>query len=437
MSLNNRPLVASFVLFVSILVGATFLLGSVESLTTAQRLGFIPLPYYLLGFVFCLSLLLNRSRELGVAMALLIIYFCIQKELQLPLEEVRPASVYFLLSAMAPIGFVLLALIPEQRSRDFWGIASFIIAPLFAVIGMRILDASLSNEFDKLDAEAVNAGLINDSAVNNSENLELGLSQVWLTRADIPTIISSEGFALFISCLIFCILIFFWRRTLSQLALTFCLGFSFITLNLLYVPMISTVMIIAGGLTLLSSLATHVFGMLYQDELTGIPNRKALNKAVASVREGDVVVMADIDRFKKINDTYGHDTGDEILKLVASLLIKTKYARVFRYGGEEFSLIFKKSSADEVAEALNKTRQAISDYEFIARSSGKRLAFSSKSNLPENERTPINTSISMGAVTLLKGESPTDALIRADEQLYKAKKGGRNKVYVNFDEAVL
>jgi GGDEF domain-containing protein len=81
--------------------------------------------------------------------------------------------------------------------------------------------------------------------------------------------------------------------------------------------------------------------LAYRDELTALPSRRALNQLSLSLSRKYTLAMLDIDHFKKFNDTYGHDIGDQVLKLVASKLAKVKNGgKVFRYGGEEFTVVF-------------------------------------------------------------------------------------------------
>jgi len=410
MSFVIKPIVTPLLVPTAILVLSVFLLPFAVDIEPAQKLGLIQLPYYLLALVSGLGLLLNRTREAGAAMFLVIVYFCIQQELQSPLEQIRPGSVYFLLCLFVPVGIAILSVLPERRSLEFWGVASLLLAPILLVIGMRVLDQTL-----------ISGG---------------GLNEIWLPRSGEQTILSDQAFYLFVFATAFCLVAYLIRRDRAQAGLLFSMVFAFATLNWLHLSMISTVMMLSAGIALFFGVISSLLQMLYQDELTGLADRKALNKALATLREGDVLVMADIDKFKNLNDTHGHDTGDEVLKLVAALLGETKErAKAYRYGGEEFTLLFKGRDTKKTVSALEDIREKIAAYPIHIRAREQR---------PKNAKTgaayrtdkpnkkAIRTSISMGAVVLRGGEHPTEALKRADKQLYKAKKSGRNCVCSDF-----
>ena len=97
--------------------------------------------------------------------------------------------------------------------------------------------------------------------------------------------------------------------------------------------------------------AVYVFREIYQvsyiDPLTELPSRRALLEEASKLTGGYVVAMADSDHFKKFNDKYGHDVGDDVLAFVASILRQNVRGSVFRYGGEEFTMLFRKGSLDE------------------------------------------------------------------------------------------
>lgn len=414
MNFAVKPIITPLLIPSAILLLSVLMLPMAAELQPAQRLGLVQLPYYLLALVAVLGLLLNRCREAGAAMFLVILYYCIQTELQSPLEQVRPGSVYFLLSLFVPIGIAVLSLLPEKRSVEFWGVAALSFAPLLLVIGARVLDQAMLTE--------------------------TGLNQIWLPRADAPTILSAEGFYLFAAAILCSLVAYFVRRGVAQAGLVFSLVFAFATLNWLHLSMISTVMILAGGLALFSGVISSLLHMLYQDELTGLANRKALNKAMATLNEGDILVMADIDKFKNLNDSHGHDTGDEVLKLVAAILNETgERAKVYRYGGEEFTLLFKGRDPDRALDAMQEIRKRIAAYPIVIRAHEQRPKRKPKQadkgaayQEAKIVKKTIRTSISMGAVTLRQDEHMAEALKRADQQLYKAKKAGRNCVCSDF-----
>lgn len=150
------------------------------------------------------------------------------------------------------------------------------------------------------------------------------------------------------------------------------------------------------------------------DPLTGLHNRSGWNELAPSVlSEGArrcrlvFVLFLDIDRFKLVNDVYGHAAGDEVLKALSGLLMRLSPARsvAARLGGEEFVVVVPVSTATEVAEFAERIRGRFADLE------AKR-----------------GITVSIGIAKLRAGETLGTAMKRADEALYMAKQGGRNRV---------
>ncbi|MDQ8754932.1 GGDEF domain-containing protein [Sphingosinicella sp. LHD-64] len=160
-----------------------------------------------------------------------------------------------------------------------------------------------------------------------------------------------------------------------------------------------------------------------QDYLTGLPNRRAF-EAVLKTREKVAreqgtplaIVFCDLDHFKAINDTYGHDTGDRVLQFVANLFaqISRNACHVARHGGEEFAMLLD-ASADEAAQIIDDARDDLANRKLVNRDDGERLA-------------PV--SFSAGIAEVLAYADGRAALKAADEALYRAKQDGRNRVYI-------
>ena len=116
----------------------------------------------------------------------------------------------------------------------------------------------------------------------------------------------------------------------------------------------------AAGVILVISTIEASFSMAYTDELTGLPGRRSLNENLLNLGKKYTIAMIDVDHFKKFNDTYGHKTGDQVLKMIASRLGKISGgARTFRYGGEEFTAIFAGKSVEDALSHVEGFRKAI------------------------------------------------------------------------------
>ena len=103
-----------------------------------------------------------------------------------------------------------------------------------------------------------------------------------------------------------------------------------------------------AGLILVFAVLEHGYDIAYRDELTGLPGRRAFNNVMEQLGGTYAMAMCDVDHFKRFNDTYGHDVGDQVLRMVASKLSQVGGGgRAFRYGGEEFLVVFRGRSATE------------------------------------------------------------------------------------------
>jgi diguanylate cyclase (GGDEF)-like protein len=157
------------------------------------------------------------------------------------------------------------------------------------------------------------------------------------------------------------------------------------------------------------------------DPLTNIYNRRFLNDYALKeiyrsrrTKRNFMTVMLDVDDFKRINDTYGHLSGDMILKHLAGFLVKNLRASdvIGRYGGEEFLIIMPETSKDNAFLVVDRLRSSIAAEEM---------------QVLHGERVRITVSVG-GAVFPEDGTSSEDLLVRADERLYKAKREGKNRV---------
>lgn len=157
--------------------------------------------------------------------------------------------------------------------------------------------------------------------------------------------------------------------------------------------------------------------MAYLDDMTRLPGRRALNEKLVGLPKQYALAMVDVDHFKKFNDTYGHDMGDKVLKSVANQLKRySSPGRAFRYGGEEFTVVFRHDRVDEVLEVLELVRENIQETLVQVLEPKKK------------REIEVNVTVSIGVAFADIGELPDSVLKRADEALYRSKKKGRNLV---------
>src|SRR5713226_2278266 len=128
-----------------------------------------------------------------------------------------------------------------------------------------------------------------------------------------------------------------------------------------------------AALVLASSIVENSYSLAYQDELTGLASRRSFNDALLRLKPPYAIAAVDIDHFKRINDSFGHDTGDQVLRLVASRLARVSGGgEAFRVGGEEFTILFPGKTVQQVLDYIELLRLNIENSSFRIRSGDER-----------------------------------------------------------------
>ncbi len=183
----------------------------------------------------------------------------------------------------------------------------------------------------------------------------------------------------------------------------------------------------AAGLGFGYAVIQGSWSMAYLDELTGLPGRRALEEQMRQLGGRYAIAMVDVDHFKHFNDRYGHDVGDQVLRFVASRLQRTTLVgKPFRYGGEEFCLLYGSRDLSQVKEELEQVRADIESCRFDLRQGGRR---NEDTGSGEANTDMLSITVSIGAAQ--HGEhldEPWTVLKAADKALYDAKHAGRNRV---------
>ncbi|MGD2217156.1 MAG: GGDEF domain-containing protein [Gemmatimonadales bacterium] len=210
-----------------------------------------------------------------------------------------------------------------------------------------------------------------------------------------------------------------WAVVAACLALTAASG-----------SLVSTFYLMAGGLILGLSVMETGYRMAYRDELTGLPSRRALPDALAALRNRFSIAMVDIDHFKKFNDKHGHDVGDQVLRMVAAKLSRVSGGgRAYRYGGEEFAVVFPGKSRDDVVPDLEELRSTIEDAAFTVRGRRRRRSKSKNRKRRSPSKKKLTVTVSIGVAERNGNYTTPDKVLKAaDKALYKAKRAGRNRV---------
>ncbi len=191
----------------------------------------------------------------------------------------------------------------------------------------------------------------------------------------------------------------------------------------------SQVYLAAAGLILGAAVVESSFRLAYRDALTRLPSRRALEEALGKLGEEYVIAMVDVDHFKKFNDTHGHNAGDQVLRMVASRLERVGGGgRAFRYGGEEFTLLFPDKRLKETLPELEAVREAVAETRFLLRAPDRPKKKPRKLRASGVQKE-ARVTVSMGAAEPRgRHPSPADVMGAADKALYRAKEAGRNRV---------
>jgi diguanylate cyclase len=161
------------------------------------------------------------------------------------------------------------------------------------------------------------------------------------------------------------------------------------------------------------------------DSLTGVANRKRFDESMRrGRRDADVkgeafsLILCDIDHFKRFNDTWGHQTGDQVIRFVAACLSRFSkdYHVVARYGGEEFGIVLPNTAIEEARIIAEKVRSTVESKRLLRKSTNEDLG---------------NISVSLGVSQYRNSESVECLIERCDTNLYKSKQTGRNRITVD------
>lgn len=203
-----------------------------------------------------------------------------------------------------------------------------------------------------------------------------------------------------------------------------------------------------SGVILLSSIIENTYLLAYHDELTTLPSRRAFNDALLRLDAPYAIAVVDIDHFKKFNDSFGHDTGDQVLRMVGARLGEvTGNGQAYRVGGEEFCILFRDKSMKEALPHLETLRLAIQESVFhlrglperrsASRGTDRRSSRSQRVSRPDRLRRALaesstqefSVTVSMGVAEPNPDGQETEQVVQAaDKALYRAKRAGRNRV---------
>lgn len=365
-------------------------------------------PYLAFAIGAVLAVTFKRGRVLAALVVLLVACVAQQLWLQHGLDSLRARTVYLALGLFVPLNLALLAFVPERGTLNRHGALRLAVlvaqAALTAWIiwsGSAGLIAAAYHPF--LGRGAVSAGQLSQlSILVIALGLLAALLATFLTRSAI-------------------------NANLAGAIVAFAVGAHVVGASTAF-----SVFIAAATVMLTIGVLQDTFRMAFRDELTGLPSRRALNEQLMALPRTYTIAMLDVDHFKKFNDTYGHDLGDQILKMIAGRIARVGGGgRAFRYGGEEFTVLFPGKDIGEAVPFLEALRENVEAYRLALRASVR----PKKSNGSKRQRggwrgkRSVSVTISIGVAERNEWlPAPEEVIQAADRALYRAKEKGRNQV---------
>jgi diguanylate cyclase (GGDEF)-like protein len=366
-------------------------------------------PYVVFGLGLLLGWRFNRSQ---LIFALLVLAFADRGLLYFPAQSGPEAAagqfVFHAACFLLPINFLVLSLLAERGIFTVRGIMRF------CLIVLQVPAVALIFLYRPSSAHALFTYTFFDSSFVSWSNL------------------AQPALLLIGLALVVLLIRFVYQRKAIESGFFWGLVTSCIALNTESGGQISTIYFATAGLILVISVVETSYVMAYRDELTGLPARRALKEYCLRLGSRYTVAMLDIDHFKKFNDRYGHDVGDQVLRMVASKIGSVSGGgKAFRYGGEEFTAIFSGKSVDEVIPHLERLRKTIETSKFTLRGRKRPRKKPAKQKSKSGIRKNLSVTISIGVAEREDRTHKSDQVIKAaDKALYRAKKGGRNRVSI-------
>lgn len=307
-----------------------------------------------------------------------------------------PAGLGAAVAVLLPLVFVVLAALPERRWSSPLGLLRMLLLPALAAGGVVLATPPWDEARAAFDVE-----------------LLPGTTPSWWSLPDAAVLSWSVG-ALALGVLV-------WRDGSPLVRMLPAVLLALLTAALAG-PETAWAHVGLAGLALLVGVLEQAHSLAYRDELTGLGGRRALMELLRRVGPRYTVAMLDVDHFKKFNDTWGHDVGDIVLRRVAACMAGvTGGGRPFRYGGEEFTVVFPGRTAEEATPHLEALRRAVGEARITVTPKTKR----GKPRKPKD----LSVTISIGVAEREADTAhPLQVIKRADEALYRAKEGGRNRV---------
>lgn len=406
-----------------ILLAITFVLVRKIDKFPVQVLNLLQYAPYLIFFIgVVIAWKFNYSRILFCILIFTMSFFILMK---LPEIKERKEEIFLLISLLIPLNVLIFSFLSERGILSLWGFSRLVFILFQVYLGYQLIQ---------------------------SENLS------WVHYVKRPLIslnYNIHSYVTQISLILFIV-------TIIALLLRVIMYQSVLDASFLSVSILSAYGLLIGaefyplifamiGVTLIVTILRATYFMAFYDELTRLPSRRALGQDMMKLGMKYTIAMLDIDFFKKFNDKYGHDTGDDVLRVVASIIKDVGGGgKAYRYGGEEFTILFSGKNIDAALPYLEELREAVALNGFTIsgkhatkngtkrkrkkKSKGKLFASKSKKrnhgkSLVSQNTKKVRITVSIGVAQKNDNSRTTDSVIKeADKALYRAKKKGRNCV---------
>ncbi len=393
-------LLSLLVLFLPVLIqGQLAMPAAVE-----QNLYRLPYFFFFIGLILCW--LFYNSREFNLILILGICFWSIQNILwESTLPTTQKIILFDMLCVFIPLNFVIFNFLKERGILNAHGLKRlFFVLIQVAFISWLVISQK--------------------SFISNYLDIEIYSHYRSTIKQPVLVIIAIFLF----------ILISDWVVRGSQLRYAWILILAAILMGLHHIndKQITNIYFLLAAIITITAIIIHSYNMAYKDELTQLPSRRALKQKLASLGKNYAIAMTDVDHFKKLNDNYGHDVGDDVLKMLARHLSEVEGGgKAYRYGGEEFTIVFPGKDAKTAAVYLEALRTKIDSSPFIIRHK-KRPRKKPESTSNHSGTQKLNVTVSIGVANKNDGHAtPQDVMKSADKALYKAKKSGRNQVAIS------
>lgn len=401
--MSMRALLPSLPTLLVVIVTLVLLVSAQELLADFQTFISWLCPVMAL-FVVVLSQVFNQGRSGHLALLILFTWFLLEWVAPQPLLDAQDYWVFFWLALLWPVNVVLIRYLPEYRPISFGALPWPTLFLVQCVLLMILPQSPMVSDL-------------------------YGWAQHWLSDENLGWLPKPAWVTTVLACGL--LMTFLPLRNATLLALPGVVVLQALMFFFIDVPGVVSLVCASCLALMLCVILMHNHQLAYIDELTGLPGRRALMNDLRHRHGRYGLVMADIDHFKSFNDTHGHDVGDDVLRLVASQLAQVRGGRAYRYGGEEFTLIFPHDRLDECVASTNELREKIALYPLHVRNQQQRPRSNKQGKSQrgaDNKGKVLHVTMSFGAA-LRKVDEDIDALMkRADKALYKAKQSGRNRV---------